>query len=57
MSLEELAEVWPTLPLSDALIAKRLNATRQQVIDLRRSARKRLERRLSVMKLVMGAVG
>jgi hypothetical protein len=42
----ELAELWSALPLDDASIAARLGATRQQVINLRKSARERLRRRL-----------
>ena len=57
MPLEELAELWPALPLKDALIAKRLGVTQQQVIGLRKSARARLERHLGMMKLAVGAVG
>ena len=40
------AEMWPRLPLDDAAIAGLLNLTRQQVINLRKSARERLARRL-----------
>lgn len=43
----ELAEVWPQLPLDDLAIAARLGLSRQQVINLRRSARERLWRRLN----------
>jgi RNA polymerase sigma factor (sigma-70 family) len=42
----ELAEVWPKLPLDDDAIALRLCVTRQQVINLRLAARRRLARRL-----------
>jgi len=42
----ELAELWCALPLDDAAIAARLGVTRQQVINLRKSARERLRRRL-----------
>jgi len=42
-----LADLWPSLPLDDVRIAQRLGATRQQVINLRKSARARLSRRLS----------
>ena len=42
------AEMWPRLPLDDAAIAGLLNLTRQQVINLRKSARERLARRLKV---------
>ncbi|MGH9937057.1 MAG: hypothetical protein ACREAM_12470 [Blastocatellia bacterium] len=43
---ERFAELWPRLPLDDATIAGLLNLTRQQVINLRKSARERLARRL-----------
>lgn len=43
---DELAELWPDLPLDDATIAKRLGVSRQQVINLRKSARERLRRRM-----------
>ena len=39
------AELWPTLPLDDRDIAERLGLDRQQVINLRKSARARLARR------------
>lgn len=42
---EELVAVWDDLPLDDLTIAARLGLTRQQVINLRRSARARLSRR------------
>jgi len=44
---ESLAEVWNHLPLDDAAIAGRLNLMRQQVVNLRKSARERLARRLN----------
>lgn len=43
---EELAELLPGLPLEDLRIADRLGLTRQQVINLRKSARLRLARRM-----------
>ncbi|MDX2034235.1 MAG: hypothetical protein SF339_26405 [Blastocatellia bacterium] len=43
---ERFAELWPELPLDDASIAALLDLTRQQVINLRKSARERLARRL-----------
>jgi len=43
---ELFAELWPQLPLDDATIAGLLELTRQQVINLRKSARERLARRL-----------
>lgn len=42
----ELAELWQRLPLDDLSIATQLGLTRQQVINLRKSARARLARRL-----------
>jgi RNA polymerase sigma factor (sigma-70 family) len=42
---EALAQLWNALPLDDATIAIRLGVTRQQVINLRQSARRRLLRR------------
>lgn len=41
-----LQELWDELPLDDRTIAAMLGVTRQQVINLRRSARERLARRL-----------
>jgi RNA polymerase sigma factor (sigma-70 family) len=41
-----LAEIWNDLPLADARIGEMLGLTRQQVINLRKSARERLTRRL-----------
>ena len=45
-SREELLAAWPELPFDDARIAALLDATRQQVINLRKSARERLARRM-----------
>ena len=42
----ELAGLLPSLPLEDLRIAERLGLTRQQVINLRKSARLRLGRRM-----------
>jgi DNA-directed RNA polymerase specialized sigma24 family protein len=39
--------LWPRLPLDDLAIAERMGVTRQQVINLRKSARARLARRLA----------
>ncbi len=47
MPASELAALWPVLPLEDAAIAERLGLTRQQVINLRKSARARLGRKMS----------
>jgi len=46
MPIAELCSLWPTLPLEDAEIAQRLGLSRQQVINLRKSARLRLARRM-----------
>ncbi len=46
LPVERLAEFFNRLPLDDAAIAAHLNLTRQQVINLRKSARERLARRL-----------
>lgn len=43
----ELAAMWTDLPLDDRRIAERLGVSRQQVINLRKSARARLARRLA----------
>jgi DNA-directed RNA polymerase specialized sigma24 family protein len=45
MTGEELAAIWSELPMDDLTIAERLGVSRQQVINLRQSARKRLGRR------------
>jgi len=47
MSAGELAGIWNALPLDDRTIAERLKVTRQQVINLRKTARERLGRRLA----------
>jgi len=47
MPVSELAELWDRLPLDDATIGQRLSITRQQVINLRKSARERLARRMA----------
>jgi len=46
MPVEDLPSLWNDLPLDDLSIAARLGLTRQQVINLRRSARDRLLRRM-----------
>lgn len=46
ISAAELTELWPRLPCDDLAIAERLGLTRRQVINLRKSARARLERRM-----------
>ncbi|HEX8139547.1 MAG TPA: hypothetical protein VF544_18455 [Pyrinomonadaceae bacterium] len=42
----QMAKLWYDLPLDDAVIAKMLGGTRQQVINLRKAARARLRRRM-----------
>jgi len=46
MTPEEFAALWNDLPLEDNRIAEILGLTRQQVINLRKSARERLARRM-----------
>ncbi|HTE19015.1 MAG TPA: hypothetical protein VK689_11630 [Armatimonadota bacterium] len=46
MAPTQLAAIWNGLPLDDLTIANTLECTRQQVINLRRAARSRLERRM-----------
>ena len=53
--LVEFLNLWNKLPLDDIAISKLLNATRQQVINLRKSARQRLERRMSNVTAKMSA--
>ena len=47
--LVEFLKLWNNLPLDDVTIAELLGATRQQVINLRKCARERLERRMSAV--------
>jgi DNA-directed RNA polymerase specialized sigma24 family protein len=49
MTAEELSALWNELPLDDSAIAARLRVTRQQVINLRKSARERLSRRMKAV--------
>jgi hypothetical protein len=44
--VDALAALWNDLPLPDNALALRLGSPRQQVINLRMSARKRLANRL-----------
>lgn len=46
MRVEEFAALWSEMPLDDNRIAARLGVARQQVINLRKSARERLARRM-----------
>jgi DNA-directed RNA polymerase specialized sigma24 family protein len=50
LSSEELTAIWDQLPLPDLVISERLGLTRQQVINLRKSARDRLGRRLPFLR-------
>lgn len=50
MSEEALAALWNDLPLRDSAIGERLGLTRQQVINLRKSARERLARRMGMVR-------
>jgi RNA polymerase sigma factor (sigma-70 family) len=47
---DRFAEIWNDLPLDDATIAQKLGITRQQVINLRKSARERLARRMQAFE-------
>ena len=47
MPADELARIWPDLPFEDARIAQLFGVTRQQVVNLRKSARARLARRMA----------
>lgn len=47
---EQFEELWADLPMDDLSIAHYLGVTRQQVINLRRSARDRLLRRISAFQ-------
>ena len=49
LPLAEFLKLWNKLPLDDVTIAELLGATRQQVINLRKCARERLERRMSAI--------
>lgn len=46
MSRAELTSIWRALPIDDATLAERFGITRQQIINLRKSARARLSRRM-----------
>ena len=45
---DDLARIWDDIPLEDLLIAKRMNLTRQQVINLRRLAREALAKKVDL---------
>ena len=46
MPAGELVRIWNDLPLEDQRIGQRLGLDRQRVINLRKSARERLNRRI-----------
>jgi RNA polymerase sigma factor (sigma-70 family) len=48
MPADRFAKLWNELPIEDSAIAELLGITRQQVINLRKSARERLGRRMRV---------
>ena len=50
LSSDELSAIWDQLPLSDLAIGERLDLCRQQVINLRKSARQRLGRRFPFLR-------
>lgn len=50
MSNEEFLTLWNELPLEDLRIADLLGVTRQQVINLRKTARERLARRMKAIE-------
>jgi hypothetical protein len=50
MSASEFAQILGNMPLNDNAISKRLGVTRQQVIDYRQSARRRLLRRMKFVR-------
>jgi RNA polymerase sigma factor (sigma-70 family) len=54
LSLEEFSRLWGRLPIDDHAIAERLGCERQQVINLRMSARKRLTNRLGTPDAPLG---
>src|SRR5258708_5400631 len=47
IGVDQLMSLWKSLPLEDRVIGELLNVTRQQVINLRKSARERLRRRVA----------
>jgi hypothetical protein len=46
----EFEQLWAQLPLDDLYLADYLGATRQQVINLRKTARERLLKRMKELK-------
>ena len=53
MPVTEFVELWNDLPCDDVTIAQRLGLTRQQVVSLRQSARRRLARRMNALDKVV----
>lgn len=51
LSTRQLRDLWERLPLDDLTIAQSIGSTRQSVINLRKSARERLTRRLRRLSL------
>lgn len=49
LPVERFATLWNDLPMDDATIAQHLSVTRQQVINFRLSARRRLSRRMKAL--------
>ena len=49
LPVERFARLWNELPLDDSTIAQHLQVTRQQVINFRVSARRRLSRRMKAL--------
>ena len=47
ISAQRLSEIWNDLPMEDKQIAEALQVSRQQVINLRKAARERLQRRMA----------
>ena len=47
---EKLSEIWNDLPFDDNTIARSLDISRQQVINLRKAARERLLRRMAAFE-------
>ena len=54
MSAEQFSGLWNELPLDDANSAQLLGVTRQQVINLRKTARERLARRMKAIEKKTG---
>lgn len=49
LKAQEFARIWYDLPLEDSRIGELLGLTRQQIINLRKSARERLARRMKAL--------